>query len=68
MVIAYYNDANAKYSNKITITEIPPVFTTQPVGGEVGIGEKLSVNWATNFTPVKTVLIKGIPRSFESIM
>ena len=60
VVIAYYNDANAKYSNKITITEIPPVFTTQPVGGEVGIGEKLSVNWATNFTPVKTVLIKGI--------
>jgi len=60
VVIAYYNDANAKYSNKITITEVTPAFTMQPVGGEVEPGEKLTVTWATNFTPVKSVLMKVV--------
>ena len=58
VVIAYYNDANAKYSNKITITETIPAFTTQPVGGEVAPGEKLTVTWATNFTPKKLQVLK----------
>jgi hypothetical protein len=58
VVIAYYNDANAKYSNKITITEATPAFTTQPVGGEVAPGEKLNVTWATNFTPKKLQVLK----------
>jgi len=58
VVIAYYNDANAKYSKKITITEAIPAFTTQPVGGEVAKGEKLTVTWVTNFTPKKLQVLK----------
>jgi hypothetical protein len=35
-----------------------PVFTTQPVGGEVASGEKLTVKWETNFTPKKMQVLK----------
>ena len=41
------------YSSPIRLTVIPAVFTTQPVDGEVSHGDSLTVNWATNFTPVK---------------
>ena len=58
VVIAYYNAANAKYSNKITITETVPAFTTQPVGGEAPYGGKYTVHWATNFTPKKLQVLK----------
>lgn len=59
-VRAYYNDTGFVDSNKFTITETIPAFTTQPVGGEVAPGQKLTVSWATNFTPVKTVLMKVV--------
>ena len=37
---------------------VAPVFTEQPVGGTVAPGETKTVKWATNFTPVKNVLLK----------
>ncbi len=34
-----------------------PSFTVQPVGGTVTPGEKLNVQWETNFTPYKTTIL-----------
>ena len=36
-----------------------PKFTTQPEGGEVVPGEKLTVKWELNFTPVKIRIMQG---------
>ena len=35
-----------------------PAFTTQPVGGDTILKEKLTVSWQTNFTPTKLQLVK----------
>ena len=38
-----------------------PAFTMQPVGGEVAPGEKMTISWAFNFDPIKTVLVTFTP-------
>jgi hypothetical protein len=43
---------------KYVKTETPD-FTKLPNDGEVGIGETMTVTWATNFIPVKLVLVEA---------
>jgi len=56
-------DLNKAYYTDTTIYahwKVDPVFTKQPVGGKVFNGEKLTVNWELNFTPVKQALRKTV--------
>ena len=43
-------------------------FTTQPAGGEVKAGEKLTVNWKTDFTPVKQQLMGYTDDSTKTVI
>lgn len=46
------------YSNVIRVIIRPAVFTQQPAGGEVSKDDSYTVNWATNFTPVKLEILE----------
>jgi len=56
LTLKYFNEtvSGAKKTNTFNITtKQAPKFTTQPTSGEVNVGEKHTVTWATDFTPVK---------------
>ena len=42
-----------------------PAFTKQPVGGEVLLGEKLTVSWKLNFTPTQQRVVRLVQDSDE---
>ena len=49
-----YNYTNNEFGVELEIVPIStPAFTTQPVGGMVAEGDKLTVNWELNFAPAK---------------
>ncbi len=51
------NYATNKFGVELEIVPItPPAFTTQPVGGMVAEGDKLTVDWELNFAPAKVEL------------
>ena len=49
-------DSTVKTTATVTVKQ-NPAFTKQPVGGSVVSGEKLTVTWETNFTPVKQAIM-----------
>ncbi len=60
VLIAFHGTRDSDFvrSKVFYVTEVEPAFTTQPVGGEVAKGGKLTVNWETNYTPKKLQVLK----------